>query len=239
MNFPANYLHSFIAAPLFIVFGIASMRSYAKTKNRVTLYLGLAVVCYVFTLSFSAFLAVFTQDPQILTIGMITGAFFEMIAGILMWTLVARLYTPKSDFVRGIIVSLSIVAAVVTAYFAVRDMTQTPVTLAQSGAFQIIFSPVSREYTAALSLQYASCIFLAVAFWRQSRTVSTLRDKMRLRTLSVMFAVVFVVLGLLPITSSGGNGVLTIAQSIQLAIGLSLLGVFMAITFFIRPDKKV
>jgi hypothetical protein len=52
-----------------------------------------------------------------------------------------------------------------------------------------------------------------------------------------MFAVVFIV-GALPFSSSGSDGVLSVAQSLQLAAGLSLLGVFMVITFFIRPDKK-
>lgn len=239
MNFPANYLHTFVAVPLFIVFALSSIRSYSRTKNRITLYLGITVGCYVFTLFCLGFPALFTQDPRILTAGMLAGAIFELLAGITMWALVARLYAPKSDFIRGSIISLGVVIALVTGYLAFRDLLATPVTLVQSGSFQILYSPVTSQYTTALALQYASTLFIAIAFWRQSGSVSTMRDKVRLRVLSIMFAVVFIVLGLLPFSSPGGNGVLSIAQSIQLAVGISLLGVFMAITFFIRPDKKV
>lgn len=237
-NFPANYVHALLAVPLFIVFAIASIHSYVKTKNKVTLYLGVAVVCYTVTLSLSAFPAVITQNTKVLTLAMMIGSFFELIAGVTLWVLVARLYAPKSDFARGVIVSLSVVAALAAAYLALRDLMLIPVTLVQDGATYILYSPVSRVYTSVLSLQYMSSLFLSIAFWRQSRAVSIQRDKVRLRVLSVMFAVVFVVLGLLPFSSAGSDGVLTIAQSIQLMVGISLLGIFMAITFFIRPDKK-
>ena len=238
-NFPANYLHTFIAVPLFIVFVVSSIKSYRRTKNRITLYLGITVGSYVLTMLCLGFPALFTQDTRILTASMLLGSFCELLAGITMWALVARLYAPKSDFIRGSIMSLGIIIALVTGYFALRDLLAKPVTLVQRGSFQILYSPVTPQYTIALALQYVSTLFIAMAFWRQSGTVATMRDKVRLRVLSVMFAVVFVVLGLLPFSSPGGNGVLSITQSIQLAIGLSLLGVFMAITFFIRPDKKV
>lgn len=238
-NFPLNYVHAFLAVPLFIVFAIASIRSYMNTKNRVTLYLGIAVVCYTVTLSLSAFPAVVTQNTKVLTLAMMIGSFFELIAGVTLWALVARLYAPKSDFARGVIISLSLVAALAAAYLSFRDLMLIPVTLVQDGGSYILYSPVSRLYTAVLSLQYMSSLFLSIAFWRQSRAASVRRDKLRLRVLSVMFAVIFVVLGLLPFSSAGSNGVLTVAQSVQLMVGISLLGVFMAITFFIRPDKKV
>ncbi|MDQ5944411.1 MAG: hypothetical protein QG658_478 [Patescibacteria group bacterium] len=235
MNFPANYIHAIVAIPLFITFSAVSIRSYMKTKNMVTFYLGIAAACYVITLSFPIILS---TNSNVLTIGMMIGASFELIAGIILWILVARLYAPKADFIRGAIISLSIVAAVIAGFLAFRDLMRVPVTMIEDGGVQILYSPVSREYITMLALQYVSFFFLSIAFWRQSRTVTTARDKMRLRILSVMFAVVFIVLGLLPFSSSGSDGVLSVAQSLQLAAGLSLLGVFMVITFFIRPDKK-
>lgn len=239
MNFPANYVHAFVAIPIFLVFSIASMRSYAKTKNITSLYLGIVGVCYMLMLSLFVLPAVLTDNSRVLTASVLTGSFLELIAGITLWVIVARLYAPKSDFTRGIIIALSVVAAIFAAYLALRDLMRVPVTIVESGGLQIIFSPVSREYVRILSVQYVSSIFLSIIFWRQSLVVTTARDKMRLRVLSVVFAVTFIVLGLLPFSSSGSNGVLTVAQSLQIMVAILLLGVFMAITFFIKPDKKV
>ena len=100
-----------------------------NTKNRVTLYLGIAVMCYTVTLSLSAFPAVVTQNTKVLTLAMMIGSFFELIAGVTLWALVARLYAPKSDFARGVIISLSLVAALAAAYFSFRDLMLIPVTL--------------------------------------------------------------------------------------------------------------
>ena len=237
-NFPANYAHAFFAVPLFLVFSIVSIRSYVKTHNQVTLYLGAAAFCYAVTLLMSGFLAIFTQNSSVLTIGMMIGGAFEPAAGIILWSLVAHIYAPKSDFIRGVVIALSSVFAVLIVILAFRDLSHTPVTLIQKGDWSILYSPVSREYAIVLSIQYISSFFLAIAFWMQSRHTSTLRDRVRLRVLSGMFAAIFVVMGLLPFSSAGSDGVLTIAQSMQLMVGISLLGIFMAITFFIRPDKK-
>jgi membrane protease YdiL (CAAX protease family) len=120
---------------------------------------------------------------------------------------------------------------------AFRDVLAIPVKIIQEGGEYLIYSPVSREYSILIAIQYLSCIFLSVAFWRQSNTAQFLRDKFRLRILAVTLGVAGVVLGLLPFTQ-GGTGVLTKNQSIQLSVAFLFLALFLAITLFIKPRQQ-
>jgi hypothetical protein len=98
---------------------------------------------------------ILSTNSNVLTIGMMIGASFELIAGIILWILVARLYAPKADSIRGAIISLSIVAAVIAGFWLSRSYA-VPVTMIEDGGVQILYSPVSREYITMLALQYVA-----------------------------------------------------------------------------------
>lgn len=132
---------------------------------------------------------------------------------------------------------VSITLTVVAIFLVTRDLSVMSVTATQQGTFTIINNPVSQGYMAILSLQYASSIFMSLALWRQGRDTKLLRDKVRLRVLSGVFAIVFIVFALMPFGASS-DGVITISQSLQLMVGFALLGIFMAITLLIKNDKK-
>jgi hypothetical protein len=237
MNFPANYIHTLLGVPILIIFTIASLRSYQKTKNKVSFYLGCATFFYMLTMAVIAIPALFTESSSTLTIVFLVASILEVVGGIFFWATAARIYAPRNSLVRLLIVGSSIAIALVAIFFAIRDFSAVSVTTIKQGAYTIVNSPASREYMVILSLQYASSIFIALALWRQGRDTKLLRDKVRLRVLSGVFALIFVVFALMPFGASS-NGVITIAQSLQLMLGFALLGIFMAITLLIRNDKK-
>lgn len=237
MNFPANYMHTLLGVPILIIFTIASFRSYQKTKNKVSFYLGCATFCYALTMSAATIPAILTDNSKYLTVAFLVSSILEVVGGVFFWATVARIYAPRNRLVRLLIIGVSIALTVVAIFFAIRDLSVMPVTATQQGTFTIINNPVSQGYMAILSLQYASSIFISLALWRQGRDTKLLRDKVRLRVLSGVFAIVFIVFALMPFGASS-NGVITISQSLQLMLGFALLGIFMAITLLIKNNKK-
>lgn len=236
MNYPANYVHALAAVPLFTIFTTTCIRSYLKTHNRVTLYLGIMAFFYAGAL-FMSILPVVLGSHTLL-VCMLVSSFFDLAGGVMMWVLVAHIYGAKSNIVRGIIIAISVSLALAAIMVVFRDVAQMPPAFVDQGGLTILYSPTSRQYTTLLTLQYTGSSLLAWAFWRQSNSASTARDKVRLRILSVMFVLVLVILGFMPF-SEKGNSVVTVAQSIQLSVAFLLLGVFMAITFFVHPNKKL
>jgi hypothetical protein len=234
---PANYLHSFVAAPLLLIFAIQSARSYSQTHNQVGLLLGLGSFWYFLCVLFYGFPAVLSMNTQMLTWFTVAAAICEFLGGMFFWVAVTRIYAAKNVYLRRAIIISTVLVVLVGSVLAFRDVLAIPVKIIQEGGEYLIYSPVSREYSILIAIQYLSCIFLSVAFWRQSNTAQFLRDKFRLRILAVTLGVAGVVLGLLPFTQ-GGTGVLTKNQSIQLSVAFLFLALFLAITLFIKPRQQ-
>lgn len=236
MIIPVNYLHAFVAAPLLFIFAVQSVHSYQKTRNQVSLLLGIGSFWACICVILYGFPVLFSTDSQILTWFTVAASICEFLGGMFFWVAVARIYVLKNVIIRRVIIMTAILIAIAGSVLVTRDALSEPVKLIEQGGEYLIYSPVSREYSILIAIQYLNCILLSVAFWRQSNTAQFLRDKFRLRILAVTLAVIGVVLGLLPFTQEG-IGVLTKNQSIQLSVGFIFLALFLAITFFIKPRQ--
>lgn len=81
MNFPANYMHTLLGVPILIIFTITSFRSYQKTKNKVSFYLGCATFCYALTMSIATIPAILTDNSEYLTVAFLASSILEVVGG--------------------------------------------------------------------------------------------------------------------------------------------------------------
>jgi hypothetical protein len=198
---------------------------------------GIGSFWYFLCVAFYGFPVVFTTSTTLITWTTILAAIFEFVGGAFFWVAVSYVYAAKNTLIRRTIIVATSLVTLAGAYLAVRDVLAEPVKIIEMAGEYILYSPVSREYSILIAIQYLSCILMGIAFWRQGSSAQYARDKWRLRILSGTLLVVGVVLGLLPFTQEG-MGILTKEQSLQLTAGFVLLAIFLAITLFIKPQKQ-
>ena len=232
MQIPLNMFHWYIGIPVVFFFAVRGLMSAHKTKNRITLYMGISGLLFTLCLSLYGLPPLFTTDSQILTITTILGDVLQFLALWVMWMAVARIYAPSRPWLRRLIVGLDFLLVLVGVWFSLRENLTTPVTLIQqaNGAWQINFG-ISLGYEIVTALQFMSLIFVAAKFWSQARGVSDSSQMWRLRSIALGFFIIGASYLIRPLTNSGTYNV---TLSAMIAVGIVISGLFVFATMFLN-----
>lgn len=238
MNIPQNYIHAFVATPVLVVFFYMSMRSYQKTRNQTSLYLGIATIFYILTTFLSAYPTLWISDSSQLNVYGLLAATAEQIGLFWLWVAVAHIYLAKQAFWRGVVVTLAGIIAIAATIVAFQDLIGQPTKLIVQNGALILYNYVSTPFIVLVAVEYAAMLFLAFAFLRQSNRAIDLQVKWRLRIVALGFALVGAAFCVIPLASPAEYGAINPAQSLQMLIGIVLVALFLLATLLVRPKQK-
>lgn len=238
MNIPQNYIHAFVATPVLIVFFYLSMRSYRKTRNQTSLYLGIATIFYILTTFLSAYPTLWVSDSAQLNVYGLFAATAEQIGLFWLWVAVTHVYLAKQPFWRGVVVTLAGILALIATFIAFRDLSGQPTKLIVQNGALILYNYVSTPFIMLVAVEYAAMLFLALAFFRQANRARDSQVKWRLRIVALGFTLVGAAFCVIPLASPAEYGAINPAQSLQMLIGIVFVGLFLLATLLVKPQQK-
>ncbi len=236
MRIPLNMLHWYIGLVVVTVFAIRGLMAAHRTKNRITLFLGLAGLWFAICFCFYGLPPLFTLDPVILTTSTMLGDIASFIGLFFVWMAVARAYAPNSRLGRTIILLYAGALLLAGSYFSIVENLANPVRMAQlpSGVWNIYFS-FSRGFEVVTALQYFSFILIAIKFWQQAAGVTATEQRWRLRTIALGFFIVGCVYFL---RIFANTGTYTFTMTLAIALGILIAGLFVVFAPLIKRIKR-
>lgn len=236
MHIPLNVIHWYIGLPVVALIAIRSLKVARKTHNLLNTYLGLGAASFTICLLFYGLPPLFSTNSQLLTITTIIADAFQFIALFWVWLAVARIYAPKSNVVRWVIIVLEMLMIGLGMYFSITENLATPVVMSQlaNGTWHLEFA-FSFGYQLVTAFQYLSLLLLGAHFLLDGWRVKDVNQKLRLWGLAFGFAIVGANYVSRPFL---GGPDTSVTQANLMAAGLAVTGIFIIATIILNGLRE-